>query len=53
MMENSGVSDQVEVVNPNCLSDLELRLLAMFRFVSAQRQLDILRVLEVFAQTTK
>lgn len=51
MMENSGVSEnQVLVVDANCLSDQEVKLLSMFRAVSAQRQSDVLRVLEVFTQ---
>lgn len=50
MMENSGVSEnQVSVVDANCLSDQELKLLSMFRAISAQRQRDVLRMLEVFA----
>lgn len=51
MMENSGVSEnQVSVVDANCLSDQEVMLLAMFRAISAQRQKDVLRLLEVFTQ---
>lgn len=49
MMENSGVSEsQVSVVDANCLSDQEVKLLVMFRAISAQRQQDVLRLLEVF-----
>ncbi len=51
MMENSGVSEsQEQIVEANCLSDKEMMLLAMFRAVSAQRQKDVLRLLEVFSQ---
>jgi hypothetical protein len=54
MMENSGVSEsQVSVVDANCLSDQEVKLLEMFRGISAQRQQDVLRLLEVFANTTE
>ena len=50
MMENSGVSEsQVQVVDANCLSDQELMLVAMFRAINAQRQKDLLRLLEVFS----
>jgi len=51
MMENSGVSEsQVQVVDANCLTDQEVMLLIMFRSISPQRQKDVLRLLEVFAQ---
>lgn len=51
MMENSGVSEnQVQVVDAECLSDQEMMLLVMFRAISAQRQKDVLRSLEVFSQ---
>ncbi|CRL97482.1 hypothetical protein [Pseudomonas sp. 28 E 9] len=54
MMENSVVSEnKVAAADSNCLSDLEVRLLVMFRIVSTQRQLDILRLLEVFTQATE
>lgn len=54
MMESSGVSEsQVSVVDSTCLSDQEVMLLAMFRAISAQRQLDVLRLLEVFAHATE
>ncbi|MGY4638178.1 hypothetical protein ACVWVP_002096 [Pseudomonas sp. TE24901] len=49
MMENSGVSEsKVSVVDANCLSDQEVRLLAMFRAINVQRQTDVMRLLEVF-----
>lgn len=51
MMENSGVSEsQVSVVDENCLSDREVKLLLMFRAISAQRQGDVLRLLEAFIE---
>ena len=51
MMENSGLSEsQVSVVDANCLNDQEMMLLRMFRAISAQRQKDVLRLLEVFTQ---
>ncbi|WP_443693671.1 hypothetical protein [Pseudomonas sp.] len=51
MIENSGVTEsKVSVVDANCLSDQEVRLLAMFRTISSQRQNDVLRLLEVFTQ---
>ena len=51
MMENSGVLEkQVSVVDANGLSEREMMLLAMFRAISHQRQKDVLRLLEVFAQ---
>lgn len=51
MIENSGMSEsQVSVVDANCLSDQEVMLLGMFRAISAQRQKDVLRLLEVFTQ---
>ncbi|MGY2142235.1 hypothetical protein ACW9I5_06080 [Pseudomonas azotoformans] len=54
MMENSGVSkSQAPVVDVNCLSDQEVMLLAMFRAISADRKLDLLRLLEVFVLTTE
>lgn len=54
MMENSSVSEnQVPVVDTTCLSDQEVMLLAMFRGISAQRQLDVLRLLEVFTHATE
>lgn len=52
MMENSGVTEsQVQVVDTNCLSDQEAVLLAMFRSMTVQRQMDVLRIFEVFATT--
>jgi hypothetical protein len=51
MMENSGVSEsEVLVVDANCLSDQEVIMLGLFRAISAQRQKDVLRLLEVFTQ---
>jgi hypothetical protein len=51
MMENSGVPEnQVSVIDANCHSDQEVKLLAMFRVISAQRQKDVLRMLEAFTQ---
>lgn len=51
MMENSGVSQkQMSVVDANGLSEWEVMLLAMFRAISHQRQIDVLRLLEVFTQ---
>lgn len=53
-MENSGVSEsKVPVVDANCLSDQEVMLLAMFRSMPAQRQLDVLRIFEVFAEISE
>ena len=50
-MENSGVSEsEVSVVDANCLSDQEVIMLGLFRAISAQRQKDVLRLLEVFIQ---
>lgn len=49
MMENSGVSEsRVSVVDANCLSEQEMRLLVLFRAISVQRQTDVMRLLEVF-----
>ncbi len=54
MMVNSGVSESKGAdVDANCLSDLEVILLAMFRAISAQRQKDLLRLLEVFTQLSE
>lgn len=54
MMENSGVSEQqVSVVEANDLSEREVILLAMFRAISAQRQRDLLRLLEVFMSASE
>lgn len=54
MMENSGVSEcQASVVNVNCLTDQEVMLLAMFRSMTAQRQMDVLRIFEVFAKNSE
>ena len=51
MMESSGVSEsQLSVVDANCLSDQEVMLLGLFRAIGAQRQKDVLRLLEVFTQ---
>jgi hypothetical protein len=51
MLENSSVlKTEVPVVDPLCLSDQELRFLAMFRRINDQRQNDILRVMEAFWQ---
>lgn len=51
MLENSSVLEtEVPVVDPQCLNDQELRLLAMFRRINTQKQKDILRVLEAFGQ---
>ena len=49
MMENSCVSNnQASVIDPTCLSEKEVMLLAMFRVISAQRQNDVIRILEAF-----
>ncbi|GEM_PF-2264757 len=51
MTENSGVAEShVSVVDANVLSDEEVRLIAMFRSISLQRQMDVLRLLEVFSK---
>lgn len=51
MIENSGMSEsRVSVVDSNCLSDQEVVLLKMFRAICAQRQKDVLRLLEVFTE---
>lgn len=49
MMGNNSVSDnKASAVDPNCLSEREVMLLALFRVVSVQRQNDVMRLLEVF-----
>lgn len=54
MMENSDVSEsQVSVVDANCLSDQEVMLLAIFRSMTVQRQMDVLRIFEVFAKISE
>lgn len=51
MMENSGVSEkEMSVRDSSCLSDQEVKLLIMFRAITAQRQKDLWRVLEAFTQ---
>lgn len=52
-MENSNLLDvegQAGDLVPQ--NDQEVRLLAMFRRVSDQRQKDILRIMEAFLQTS-
>lgn len=54
MIENSGMSEsQVSVLDANCLSDLEVMLLGMFRGLTPQYQKDVLRLVEVFSQVTE
>ena len=54
MMGNNSVSNsQSSVVNSDCLSEQEVMLLALFRAISAQQQNDVMRLLEVFTQTTE
>lgn len=51
MMENSGESQkELLVLGRKYLSEQEVKLLMLFRFVNAQRQSDLLRVVEVFSQ---
>lgn len=51
MMGNNSVSNsQSSAVKPDCLSEQEVILLGLFRAISAQRQNDVMRLLEVFAQ---
>lgn len=51
MLENSSVpeSQDPQVVDLRVLCECELRLLALFRRITAQQQTDILRMLEAFA----
>ena len=50
MMENSDSLDsQAPVGHEICHSNQEVLLLTLFRVIGAHRQLDILRLLEVFA----
>lgn len=54
MSENSGVSEsQVSVADVSCLNDQEVILLAMFRSMTVQRQMDVLRIFEVFAKNSE
>jgi len=49
MKENSGLSEaQMTLLDMNCLSDQEVKLLRMFRVVNVQKRVDILRIIEVF-----
>lgn len=51
MMGNNSVSNnQSAGVDPNCLSEQEVILLALFRVINAQQQSDVMRLLEVFTQ---
>lgn len=52
MSENSCVSENqvLPVDQVHALSDLELRILTMFRSISGQYQRDVVRMLEAFVQ---
>lgn len=54
MMGNNSVSNnQSLAVSSDCLSEQEVMLLALFRAISAQQQIDVMRLLEVFTQDSE
>ncbi len=54
MMGNNSVSNnQSSAVNSDCLSEQEVMLLALFRLISAEHKSDVMRLLEVLAQTSE